>query len=83
MDYTEIVSELNGELYDRFGETELSFIYVTNGYCEYISFGETIIWNSEDDGRLWIEDENDYEPLIPFVKRNFNEWADKLYSLKF
>ena len=82
MDYTEIVSELNAELYDRFGEVELSFNYSTNGYFDLIYFGEALIWCSEMDERLWIEEKNDYEPLAPFIRKSFNEWVDRLYSLK-
>ncbi len=78
-----LVSELNAELYERFGETEANFSYSTNGYVECILFGEAMIWNSEMDDREWIEEKNDYEPFEPFIKRTFNTWVDKLHSLKF
>ena len=38
MDYIKLVSELNAELYERFGETEVNFSYSTNGYVECILF---------------------------------------------
>lgn len=83
MDYKEIVTELNIELYEKFGEVETGFVYSTSGFEDCISFGGVTLWNSEMDDREWIEEENNYEPFIPYIKRVFNEYADKLYSLKF
>jgi len=78
-----IVSELNQELYDRFGEVESAFMYSTNGYAEVVSFNESVIWCSEMDDREFNEEKNGYEPFEPFIKRQFNEYVDKLSKLKF
>ena len=80
---SEIISDLNHELYERFGEVELCFLYSTSGYYESVLFGDHIIWHSEDDDRQWIEETQDYEPFEPFIKKVFNNWVDKLNSLKF
>lgn len=82
MDYLKAVNNLNEELYERFGETESTFIYWTNGFVDCIKFGEIWLWNSEDDGRDWLEDKNDYEPFEPFIKRTFNKEVEKLAKLK-
>jgi hypothetical protein len=83
INYAEIVSELNAELYERFGGVEVGFGYSTNGYVDVITFDDTLLWNSEMDDREWIEETNDYEPFEPFIKKVFNDWVDKLHSLKF
>lgn len=83
LDFAEVVSDLNQELYDRFKETELGFSYCTNGYVDIIMFGEYMLWNSEMDDRAFDESANEYEPFEPYIKRLFNEWADRVYSLKF
>lgn len=79
----EIVRELNIELYDKFKEAELNFSYSTTGLYESVSFGGNLIWHSEDDDRLWVEETNDYEPFKPFIERAFNKWVDELSRLKF
>ena len=81
MDYIEIVGALNNELYDRFGETELNFIYSTNGFIDWIMFGEIYIWDSETDGREWIEESNDHEPFIPYIKKELRRITEKQQSL--
>ena len=46
MDYTELVRELNTELYERFGEVEKGFEYSTTGFVDAISFDGVLLWNS-------------------------------------
>lgn len=82
-DLCEIISNLNDELYDNFSETELCFGYSTNGYVEIITFADTILWDSENSDRKWIEEEKRYEDFEPYIKSVYNKWADKMYSLKF
>jgi hypothetical protein len=83
MNYYEVVKELNAELYEATGETELNFGYVTNGFVDMITFGDSELWNSEMDDREWFEKDNDYEPFVPFIKKEFNKWVEKLHNLKF
>jgi len=82
MSYIDLVRELNIELYERFGEVEKGFEYSTTGFVDAISFDGVLLWDSETDCREWIEEENDYEPFEPFIKRIFNEYLDKTHSLK-
>lgn len=82
MNFVEIVGELNDELYNEFDELEMCFSYMTNAASDIIKFEDTILWNSEEDDRKYDEEKEDYEPFIPFIKQKFNDWADKINSLK-
>lgn len=83
MNYLKIINELNQELYEKVGEIGRDFNYSTNGYVDIVYFGEIMIWNSEIDGREWVEDKNDYEPLKPFIKRMYNKEIKNLQLFKF
>lgn len=79
--YREIVRELNIELYEKFRIPEL-FEYSTTGFDDIIKFDNAIIWSSDMEQREWIEENNDYEPFIPFIKLIFNKHIQKLSLLK-
>ena len=81
--FIEIIKELNIILYEQFDETEVTFEYRTNGFVDIITLAGIDIWDSEHDDREWNEEVNDYEPFLPFIKREFNKRIDKLNSLKF
>lgn len=83
MEINDVVSELNSDLYEIHGETEMEFGLLSNGHSHVVSFGGATLWSSEDDDREWIEEENDYEPLIPYLKKRLSDYADKVQSLKF
>lgn len=83
MNYIEVVKELNTELYEKFGEVEKVFEYSTTGFVDAISFNGAMLWDSEMEVREWNEEKNDYEPFEPFIRRIFNEYIDKMQSLKF
>ena len=82
MECIDIVSDLNNELYEKIGETERKFYYSSDGYIDCIWFGTELLWDSDNDDREYIEENNDYEPLKPFIKRAFNNYVNKLNSLK-
>jgi hypothetical protein len=77
-----LVSDLNNELYEKIGETERKFSYSSDGYIDCILFGTELLWDSDNEGREYIEENNDYEPLKPFIRRAFNDYVNKLNSLK-
>jgi hypothetical protein len=83
MDYVEIVRELNVELYEQHEEVDSYFEYRTTGFADLILFDELILWDSEADDREFDHDKNDYEPLLPFIKKQFNKTADKMQKLWF
>jgi len=83
MDYVEIVRELNVELYERHKEFDSYFEYRTTGFADLILFDGLLLWSSETDDREFDEDKNDYEPLVPFIKKQFNQIADGMQKLRF
>jgi hypothetical protein len=83
INFREVVTELNTDLFERRQEEQDYFSHTTNGHVDMILFGQELMWDSESDGREFIEAEDRYEPFLPYIKRKFNEWADKVYSLKF
>ena len=86
MECIALVSDLNNELYEKIGETESEterkFDYSSDGYIDCIWFGMELLWDSDNEGREWIEENNDYEPLKPYIRRAFNDYVNKLNSLK-
>lgn len=83
IDFKKIVGELNDLLYKSHGETEHSFSWTTTDFVDIISFDEYQLWNSENDSRIWMEAERDYEPFLPFIKREFNNYVTKLSLMRF
>jgi len=83
MDYVKIVRELNIELYKQHKEVNSYFEYRTTGYAHLILFDKLLLWSTETDYREFDEDKNDYEPLVPFIKKQFNQIADKMQKLRF
>ena len=81
-----IVYNINNELYEsneafcREYGTGLQF--KTDGFASVITFMDFEIWSTENDEREYIDEEDDYEPLAPFVRRKFNELIANLASLK-
>jgi hypothetical protein len=51
--------------------------YNSDGYMEWIEFLGKTIWDSDNDEREWLEEENEKEPLEPFIKKIM------IYQLKF
>jgi len=82
INYFDELDELN-EWLELCGENERQFAWSTNGYVDVILFDETVLWDSENDSRAFNEEENDYGPFVPHIKRLFNNWVDGLNSLKF
>jgi len=80
--YFSVLDELN-EWLEVCGENERQFTWSTDGYEDFIAFEGKVLWNTINEDREFNEEENDYEPLVPFIKREFNKWVDGLNSLKF
>jgi len=59
------------------------FEYRTTGFADLILFDGLLLWSSETDDREFDEDKNDYEPLVPFIKKQFNQIADGMQKLRF
>ena len=80
--YLEVVEQLNQELYDKHKEQFLVFTLVSTGDWSGIKFGDYCIWDTENNEREWIYEEEDYEPLLPYIKKLFNSHIKHLSKLK-
>lgn len=85
----EVVEILNEELCEKIPNNQTDFFfYFSSGYCEAILFNnDESLWDSDNDEREWIEGEDNhssqYEDLLLFVKKKFNQYIDRLNKLKF
>ncbi len=79
----DVVNELNLQIYELHGEQQYQFGFISNGSTQLITYGEVILWNNMDDNRDYNEDEDEYEDLLLFVKRKFNEYTESLQKLRF
>tara|TARA_R110000744_G_scaffold194114_1_gene312966 strand:- start:560 stop:811 length:252 start_codon:yes stop_codon:yes gene_type:complete len=75
MNYLKLVEELNQEIYDKHGDLDKQFFFTANGFIDTIGFGSIMLWNSEDDDRVWIEECNDYEPMKPFIRKQLRQYG--------
>ena len=81
-----VVVDLNEELYEKYDslyEIVSGFSYSTDGNIDIISFDNKVLWCSETDERQWIEENNDYEPLMPHIKKLYNDWVNQLKVFSF
>lgn len=74
---TDIVYDLNNEIYDSIGETYQDYYLFnlkvsTDGYTTGIEYLGFCIWDDDNDDRKEIE-EGIYEPLEVFLKRKMKE----------
>lgn len=86
LDYKEIidiVEDLQYEIYESTGGIEYYLLDATfcNGVC-IINFLDIQIWNSEDDMREYIEEEDEYENLEKYLRREINQEIQKLSLIK-
>lgn len=77
----DVIDDLNEELFHKVGEEEISFSIGTNGACHFVEFGSILLWNSEDDERIFIEENNEYEPMNLFLKRQLIKYSSHLNSI--
>jgi len=73
-----IVDELNGLIVDQTEEGSSflmgsMFTLITNGDVIGVNFLDNQIWNSDDDEREFFENQNDWEPLKPFLIQEANQ----------
>lgn len=75
-----IIETLNEELYNQIGDSlynlpMVMFEYGYDGYCHYVKLFGSIIWDSDNDYRKYINEgtpQEDYEPLEDFIRREVN-----------
>jgi len=81
----EVVDELNELIWGKNSEHEenfhLCFIYEYATSWEEIRYGTEVLWNSECEERQWIEKLNDYEDLLQYCIKEFNDLNKKIKRL--
>ena len=79
VDYIEIIFILNEDILDNNPSYEGHlFTYETTGFWDMIKFGNMVIWDSENDTREIDPETNNFEPFLPYIKKQFNEWAKSI-----
>lgn len=77
-----LVNDLNEEVFSegKYEDEPHLFSYCSDGFTDIIMCADVCIWNSEDDDRLYIDEEADeYEPLRDYVIRESkNMFTDNL-----
>ena len=83
--YIKIIQTLNEELDEKMKTFDHGFYfsYSTEGYIHMIEFMNELLWDSENEGRKFDKEKNEYEPLMPYIKRKFNDYVDELNKIKF
>ncbi len=51
----------------------IPFSVTTTGYMTFVSYGEEVVWKDWEDEREFIDDKNDWEPLINYLVRQASE----------
>jgi hypothetical protein len=79
----EIVDELNIGIYEQIEDGEITINLISNGNHLVIEFLNCHIWNSEDDSREYIDEENDIkEDFHNFLKKEINKKIEMLSNIK-
>ena len=80
------VADINSLIIDRYGDKDCEegyYLYITTDvFCYNIDFLGKIIWSSENDERKFDEEKDEYEPLIVFLKRAYNQEIEKIQKQK-
>lgn len=80
----EAMEQVNEDIYNMLGVDEFpSIIAETSGSSIALTFAGETIWYDDDDDRQFIEDKNDYEPLVPFLKRKIMKVIQGLNRIQF
>lgn len=75
------IRELNAEIYDRSKLEYVNFYAKTDGQTWIIMFADICLWNDGDDDREQDPQTEEYEPLVPFLRRRAAEEISKLSSI--
>ena len=85
-----IIEVLNEELYDQIGDSLFNlplvmFEYACDGYCHYVKLLGSVIWDSDNDPRRYINEntpQEDYESLDDFIRREANNIIEVIKAIK-
>ena len=79
--YELMLEQLNAHIYYIDEKEWFRFNFLTDGFADRILFENEVLWNSDEDDRPGVGDEK--QPLLDYIKDQFNEHADRVYKLKF
>ena len=85
-EFIELIYELNQEIYEQTGDEGIMLEplnFMTDGNSAVITFmGSYRVWSSEDNEREFIEEQNDWEPLEDYLRREMKAILNTICSIK-
>ena len=75
MKFKDIAERINGYLYENHDELiDLGVCceYSSIGYQDIFTFLDLVIWDSDNDERLYIDEIDEYEPLEEYIIKQIN-----------
>ena len=79
----EAVEDINSAIAEALPEdTWLTAEAKTNGNSIIVKFAGEMLWSEESDERNFIDEENDYEPLKPYIIKKYNKLIDSISKLR-
>ena len=80
----EAVQELNDYISEKHeGGSAQAVEFSSDGNMCAVRFCGSTVWNEDEDDRNFDDNANEYEPLVPFLKKKINEQIDDLQLQKF
>ncbi len=81
--YQEILEEVNIEIHDLFQDEEISAELHSNGFMDVVTFLGKEIWNSEEDFRPYLDEENNIMiDLKLHIYQQVNNLLEKLSMIQ-
>jgi hypothetical protein len=77
----QVVDELNQMLFEAYHQIDSVFELKSNGFEHVINFAGMLLWHSEYEERQFLEETQQYEPMIPFLIRKQQQAIKNLNKL--
>jgi len=76
------VNSIEQDVFEQTGVEYFNISVLSNGFCQQVSFVGIELWNSNDDMREYVdENEEQYEPIEDFLRRTLRNELKKLQSI--
>ncbi len=76
------VNSIEQDVFEQTGVDYFNISVLSNGFYQQVSFVGIELWNSDDDMREYVdEDEEQYEPIEGFLRRTLRNELKKLQSI--
>ena len=73
----DIIIELNSNLPEDYDHSAC-FAYETTGYCDAVTFGNEVLWDSENHHQI-----DELPDFIAYIKNQYNKYIDTLKCIRF